>query len=103
MTDFLQHYHLLGLAVGFVVFLCIGIFHPLVIKAEYYWGQRSIWAFAVGGIVFTACSLGTTDFFASVVFGGLAASSFWSIGEIKKQKKRVEKGWFPNNPNRKHP
>ena len=94
---------MLGLTVGFVVFLCIGVFHPLVIKAEYYCGQRIIWAFLAAGILFAACSLLTDDFFASVVFGGLTASSFWSIGEIKKQKKRVEKGWFPNNPNRKHP
>ncbi|MBQ5875082.1 MAG: DUF4491 family protein, partial [Alistipes sp.] len=23
------------------------------------------------------------------------ASSFWSIGELFEQRKRVEKGWFP--------
>ncbi|HQG67393.1 MAG TPA: DUF4491 family protein, partial [Paludibacteraceae bacterium] len=30
-----------GLLIGIAVFLMIGIFHPLVIKAEYYWGIRS--------------------------------------------------------------
>ncbi|MBR1946747.1 MAG: DUF4491 family protein, partial [Bacteroidaceae bacterium] len=28
-------------------------------------------------------------------------SSFWSIGEVFAQKRRVEKGWFPANPKRK--
>jgi hypothetical protein len=32
------------------------------------------------------------------VFG---ASSFWSIGEIFEQRKRVEKGWFPKRPEKK--
>ncbi|MBQ5683504.1 MAG: DUF4491 family protein, partial [Peptococcaceae bacterium] len=27
---------------------------------------------------------------------------FWSIGELKEQRERVEKGWFPKNPNRKY-
>ena len=103
MTAFLQQYHLLGLALGLAVFLCIGLFHPLVIKAEYYWGQRSNWAFGVAGVLFAIGSVCASDFFLSITLGALAASSFWSIGEVVKQKKRVEKGWFPNNPNRKNP
>ena len=84
MTVFLQQYHLLGLAVGLAVFLCIGIFHPLVIKAEYYWGQRSNWAFGIAGVLFAIGSVCATGFFESVILGALAASSFWSIGEVKK-------------------
>ena len=33
-----------------------------------------------------------------VVWG---ASSFWSIGELFEQRKRVEKGWFPKRPEKK--
>ena len=29
------------------------------------------------------------------------ASSFWSIGELFHQRKRVEKGWFPKREKRK--
>ncbi|MFA6780469.1 MAG: DUF4491 family protein, partial [Paludibacteraceae bacterium] len=29
------------------------------------------------------------------LMGVLAFSSFWSIGEVFEQRKRVEKGWFP--------
>lgn len=31
-----------GLIVGLVTFLVIGLFHPLVIKAEYYWGRKGL-------------------------------------------------------------
>lgn len=29
------------------------------------------------------------------------ASSFRSVGELSEQRKRVGKGWFPRNPNRR--
>ncbi|MDE5808281.1 MAG: DUF4491 family protein, partial [Muribaculaceae bacterium] len=40
MQQFLQEYNLEGLAIGLATFLIIGIFHPLVIKGEYYMGQK---------------------------------------------------------------
>lgn len=30
-----------GLLIGIVTFLIIGLFHPVVVKAEYYWGQNA--------------------------------------------------------------
>lgn len=29
-----------GLLIGIVTFLIIGLFHPVVVKAEYYWGDE---------------------------------------------------------------
>ena len=29
-----------GLLIGIVTFLIIGLFHPVVVKAEYYWGTK---------------------------------------------------------------
>ena len=40
-----------GLLLGAGAFLCIGLFHPLVIKAEYYFGVRSWWAFLIVGLL----------------------------------------------------
>jgi hypothetical protein len=37
----------------------------------------------------------------SIILGVVAFSSFWSIGEVFQQRKRVEKGWFPANPKKK--
>ena len=38
----------------------------------------------------------------SAVVGVFGASALWGIGELFQQKKRVEKGWFPKNPNRRY-
>ena len=79
-----------------------GIFHPLVVKAEYYFGTRSWWVFLIFGII---CGI-APFFIRSLFWGALSAivgfSSLWSIGEIFDQRKRVIKGWFPMNPKRKH-
>lgn len=91
-----------GLIIGGVTFLAIGLFHPLVIKAEYYFGKRVWWFFMLAGFVFTVLSLYAQSDYASIILGVLACSSFWSIGEIFAQHNRVKKGWFPMNPKRKH-
>ena len=93
--------NLIGLLVGLATFLIIGLFHPLVIKAEYYIGVRSWWLFLLLGIGAMAASLLVDNLTLSIILGVVAFSAFWSIGEVFQQKKRVEKGWFPANPKRK--
>lgn len=51
ITSFLEQWHISGLAVGLATFLIIGLFHPLVIKGEYYFGLRIRWALLILGIV----------------------------------------------------
>lgn len=91
-----------GLIIGVATFLCIGLFHPLVIKAEYHLGVGCWWVFLVLGLVCIAGSLLVVSTILSTILGVTAFSSLWSILELFKQKKRVEKGWFPANPKRKH-
>ena len=90
----------MGLLIGIATFVIIGLFHPLVIKAEYYIGVKSWWIFLIAGIVSGAASLFVSGIFASTLLGVVAFSSFWSIGEVFEQRKRVQKGWFPKNPKR---
>ena len=90
-----------GVAIGLATFIIIGVFHPLVIKAEYYIGVKSWWLFLLLGIATGVVSLLVHDLIISILLGVVAFSSFWSIGEVFAQKKRVEKGWFPRNPKRK--
>ena len=90
-----------GIIIGVVTFLVIGLFHPLVIKAEYYIGVKSWWLFLLLGIVAAIASLVVASLILSIILGVVAFSSFWSIGEVFQQKKRVEKGWFPANPKKK--
>jgi len=84
-----------GIIIGLATFLIIGIFHPLVIVAEYHLGTRCWWMFALLGVVGVAASLFIHNIILSTLCGVLAFSSFWSILELFKQKRRVEKGWFP--------
>ncbi len=90
-----------GIIIGVATFLIIGLFHPLVIKAEYYIGVKSWWLFLLLGILSAIASLLVANLIISILLGVVAFSSFWSIGEVFQQKKRVEKGWFPANPKRK--
>ena len=90
-----------GLIIAVITFLVIGLFHPIVIKGEYYFGTRCWWVFALAGIAFIAASLLVEDGRVSPVLGVVGCSCLWSIIEIIEQKERVEKGWFPMNPKRK--
>lgn len=95
--------HFYGLLIGFASFLIIGIFHPLVIKGEYYFGQRCKWAFAIAGVALCVATLFVSNIIVSALLGVTAFSCFWSIKEVADQKVRVERGWFPANPKRKNP
>ena len=90
-----------GIIVGLATFLIIGLFHPIVIKAEYYLGTKCWWVFLVAGIVFCVLSIVVENLIASTILGVTAFSSFWTIGELFEQKQRVKKGWFPEGPGHK--
>lgn len=98
--EFLQEHHLAGLIIGICTFLIIGLFHPIVVKVEYYWGTKSWWVFLALGIVGVAGSLWIDNVIGSSLLGVFAFSSFWTIKEIFEQEERVRKGWFPKNPKR---
>ena len=90
-----------GLVIGAAAFLCIGVFHPIVIKAEYYWGVRCWWLLLLFGIGCLAGSLFANGVVPAAILGVAGFSSLWSIIELFKQRERVRKGWFPRNPKRK--
>ncbi len=99
--DFIVAHNLTGLLIGICTFLIIGIFHPVVIKCEYYFGTRCWWVFLILGIAGTLGALWVHNVLGSSLLGVFAFSSFWTILEIFEQKSRVKKGWFPMNPKRK--
>lgn len=92
-----------GIIIAVATFLIIGLFHPIVIKAEYYWGVRCWPLFAVwgGGAALLAGSLFVENVLAAAIIGVTGCSALWSILELFEQRKRVRKGWFPKNPKRK--
>lgn len=99
--DMLSEYNLTGVAIGILTFLIIGLFHPLVIKGEYYFGVRCWWVFLIMGLAGIAVSVAVADIFWSTLSAVWGASSLWAIGELFEQRKRVRKGWFPENPKRR--
>ena len=89
-----------GIIIGVAAFLIIGIFHPVVIKGEYYFGER-IWpVFLVLGLICGGASLVVEHHILSSLLGILSCVLLWCIRELKEQTKRVEQGWFPKNPKR---
>lgn len=94
-------FNLTALALGAVSFLIIGLFHPIVIKGEYYLGKGCWPAFAVVGALCLVAALLIDSFFWGTVMSLVGFSCFWSIKELFEQEERVAKGWFPSNPNRK--
>lgn len=91
-----------GIIIGIVSFLIIGIFHPIVVKSEYYFGEK-IWPlFFVLGLIACAGSLMIHEPICSGILGILSCVLFWCIRELKEQTERVRKGWFPKNPKRKY-
>ena len=101
MTAFLIQHNLTGLAIGIATFLIIGLFHPIVIKSEYYFGVRCWWCFALMGAAAIVGSLLVEPIFWSTLLAVWGASSFWSVGELFAQRRRVERGWFPRRPDKK--
>ncbi|MBA4700587.1 MAG: DUF4491 family protein [Ruminococcus sp.] len=90
-----------GLIIGIAAFVIIGVFHPIVIKAEYYIGKK-IWpAFLLAGLLLIALSIYINHITVSAIIGITGFASLWSIHELFEQEERVKKGWFPKNPNKR--
>lgn len=90
-----------GVFIGIMAFLLIGVFHPIVIKSEYYFG-KGVWPCFLGaGLFFIVLALFIKSDTISAIVAIVGFSCLWSIHEIIEQEKRVEKGWFPKNPNKK--
>ncbi len=102
MMAFLDEHHLAGLFIGVCTFLIIGLFHPIVVKCEYYWGTKCWWIFLLLGLAGVAASVWVEDIVLSSLSGVFAFSSFWTIKEVFEQEERVRKGWFPKNPRRNY-
>lgn len=90
-----------GILVGMISFASIGVFHPIVIKCEYYFSKNCWPVFLVCGLILLAVSACISNVFVSSIIAVVGFSCLWSIYELFEQEKRVQKGWFPANPKRK--
>lgn len=95
ISQFIEYFNLTGVLIGLGTFLIIGIFHPFVIKGEYYFGVKIWWLFLLSGIITLVASLAIRNILISTLLAVWGASSLWGIGELFEQRERVRKGWFP--------
>ena len=91
----------IGILIGAVSFMSIGMFHPIVIKAEYYFSKKCWPVFAVAGVILLYVSTRMENVAHSACIAVVGMSCLWSIIELYEQEERVRKGWFPMNPARK--
>lgn len=91
-----------GLLIGISTFIIIGLFHPIVIKTEYYFGTRPWWIYLLAGIAALVGAIFVENIMISSILGVFSFSAFWAIKELFEQEQRVERGWFPRNPKRRY-
>ncbi len=89
-----------GIISGAAMIILTGIFHPVVVKCEYYFSAKVWPVFLVLGLVSFWVSAVAENGAVSNVAGILGAILLWCIRELKEQEKRVANGWFPKNPKR---
>ena len=85
-----------GILIGVLTFFLIGLFHPIVIYAEYYFGSRCWPVFLLVGILCMILSVRMQEILWSVSLGVLGVSCFWSIKDLrkilcKKESKQIRK------------
>jgi hypothetical protein len=74
-----------GVIIGAGTFIIIGIFHPIVIKAEFHFGTRVWPAFLLLGLSSIGASLFLPNSTVAIILGVLGFSSLWSIREMFEQ------------------
>lgn len=67
--EWLSTFHFEGIIIGICTFLIIGLFHPIVVKAEYYWGTRCWWWFLLLGVAGIIGSLLVSNLVISTLLG----------------------------------
>jgi type II secretory pathway component PulL len=84
-----------GILIGIITFFPIVFFHPIVIYGEYYFGIKLWPVFLFLRVLLCSVSLFVENSILNTILAITAFNFFWSILELFKQKKRVERGWFP--------
>lgn len=89
-----------GLAIGIGTLALFALSRWSCVAGEYYFTKR-IWVlFLIVGVAAIVGALFVSNLVLSSLLAVLGACYLWGIGEVIKQEKRVEKGWYPRNPKR---
>lgn len=92
-----------ALGVGLAAFVIIGAFHPVVIKAEYYFSKKVWPVFLLAGLLCLWAALYIKNTAWACVVSVLGFTCLWSIKELFEQEKRVQRAGLPKIPNVNNP
>ena len=91
MMEFLTEYNLTGLVIGVATFLIIGLFHPFVIKGEYYFGVRCWWFFLLMGVAAIAASVAVRHILWSTLLAVCGATRRIACGQRVAVRRGMER------------
>ena len=91
-----------GMIAGAATFIIIAFARYITIKAEYHFSKKFWMVFLFTGLTAVSIALFLKQLLLSTIISVFGFTFLWGIGEIIEQEKRVEKGWFPENPKRKY-
>ena len=80
-----------GIIVGIVSFFLIGVFHVIVVKAEYYFSYKVWKVFLLLGLACLAVSLFVESVVLSSILAVLGFIFLWGIKELFEQRNRAAK------------
>ena len=81
--------HFTGIVIAISCFLIIGLFHPIVIKTEYYTGTKYWWTFLVAGLASVVAALFVANPVVSAVTGIFSASCLGAVKGLFSKRDRV--------------
>ena len=88
-----------ALEVGLAAFVIIGAFHPVVIKAEYYFSKKVWPVFLLAGLLCLWAALCIENTAWACVVSVLGFTSLWSIKGCLNRKNACKKAGLPKIPN----
>lgn len=87
-----------SVVLGMMALVIIGIWHPIVIAGEYYFGKKKCMvAFALIGVACIIAALRIENWVLSATVSLFGFSGLWGIVEVIEQEQRVARGWFKAN------
>lgn len=92
-----------GIFAGVTTLILIGLGFPLVIHGERFLGVLW-WPYIIAaGAALVFVSLFVSNAWIAVPLAVLGATFMWGSTELKEQAGRVERGWYPNHPDKIRP
>ena len=84
-----------GITIALMTFLAIGIWHPIVIKTEYYWGTRPWVVYLLVGIACCATALFVENVYVSSFLGVESQQEKYNLIKIASNMVYSMRSCFP--------